>query len=121
MSTLDTPPVATTSEDRTVAILSYITIIGFIVALVLHSSNKTALGTFHLRQCLGLILTFLALGVAGFILAFIPLLGWLASMILWLGIVVLWVIGLISAINGQSKPVPVRGEHYQKWFAGAFA
>jgi len=28
--------------------------------------------------------------------------------------------GLISAINGQQKPLPVVGAHFQKWFAGAF-
>lgn len=121
MSTPENPPVVIVGEDRTVAILGYLTIIGFIVALVLHGSKKTALGTYHLRQCLGLILTFLALGVVGFIMAFIPFVGWLVMMALWLGLLVLWVVGLIAAANGQTKPVPVLGEHFQKWFAGAFA
>ena len=120
MSTPDTPPVVSTTEDRTVAILGYLTIIGFIVALVMHSSKKTALGTYHLRQCLGLILSFLAMGVIGFLLAFVPFLGWLTMMVLWLGLVVLWVMGLVAAVNGHQKPVPVLGEHFQKWFAGAF-
>lgn len=52
MSTTETPPpVAGTTEDRTVAILAYITIIGFIIAIVMHSSKKTAIGTYHLRTC----------------------------------------------------------------------
>ncbi len=107
-------------EDRTVAILSYLTIIGFIVALVLHSSKKTALGAYHLRQTLGLIVSALVLGVAGFVLAFIPILGWLAVMAAWIGFFVLWLLGLIAAVNGQQKPVPVLGDNFQKWFAGAF-
>ncbi len=114
------PPAAATGEDRTVAILSYLTIIGFIVALIMHSSKKTALGSFHLRQCLGLIITAIALSIAGMILMFIPFIGWLTAMACWIGMLVLWVMGLIAAVNGQQKPLPVVGEHYQKWFSGAF-
>jgi uncharacterized membrane protein len=76
--------------------------------------------TYHLRQCLGLIVTGLALGIGGFILAFVPILGWVAMMCLWVAFFVFWVMGLIAAATGQQKPVPVLGEHYQKWFSGAF-
>ena len=42
-TTPETPPPAATpaatTEDRTVAILTYITLIGFIVAIVLHGSK----------------------------------------------------------------------------------
>jgi uncharacterized membrane protein len=117
-TTPDTPPPA--PEDRTVAILSYLTIIGFIVALVLHSSKKTALGSFHLRQTLGLIVSGLVLGIAGFVLAFIPILGWLVVLAAWIGFLVLWLMGLIAAAGGRQQPVPVLGEHFQKWFASAF-
>lgn len=111
---------AASTEDRTVAIVSYLTIIGFIVALIIHMNKKTVLGAYHLRQCLGLIVTAIALSVAGIILAFIPVLGWLAVLVAWLGFLVLWVMGLIAAASGQQKPLPVVGEYYQKWFAGAF-
>lgn len=123
-NTPETPPPTTTpaatTEDRTVAILSYLTIIGFIVALVLHMNKKTALGSYHLRQCLGLIITAIALSVVGLVLVFIPILGWLTLMACWVGFLVLWVMGLVAAVNGQQKPMPVVGEYYQKWFAGAF-
>ena len=121
MSTPDTPPpAAPATEDRTVAILSYLTIIGFIVALILHSSKKTALGSFHLRQCLGLIVSAIALSIAGMVLVFIPFIGWLAVLAGWLGFLVLWVMGLIAAASGEQKPVPVLGANYQKWFANTF-
>ena len=35
------PPVAAVSEDKTVAILSYLTLIGFIAAIIIHSNKKT--------------------------------------------------------------------------------
>ena len=120
----ETPQHAATSEDRTVAVLTYITIIGFIIAIILHSNKKTALGAFHLRQGLGLIVTGMVLWVAGMIIAVIPLVN-LLSLILWpvigIGLFVLWLCGLIAAAQGQQKPMPVLGEHYQKWFAGTFA
>ncbi len=100
--------------------MSYLTLIGFIVAIVLHSSAKTRLGAFHLRQSLGLIVCSLAMFPVGFVLAFIPVLGALAGFALWIGFIVFWVLGLIAAINGEQKPLPILGEKFQTWFAKAF-
>ena len=102
------PPAVSSTEDKTVAILSYITLIGFIVAIVLNSNKKTKLGAYHLRQMLGLILTSLV--------GIIPILGW----IILLGLFVFWIMGLITAIKGEMKPVPLLGGLYQKWFGTAF-
>ena len=122
-STPNNPPPVAAGEDKTVAILSYLTLIGFIVAIVLHSSKKTALGTYHLRQTLGLFLTAITCSAAFFVLAFIPIVHFvlLLSPFIWLGFFVLWLMGLIAAVNGQQKPMPVVGELYQQWFSGAFA
>jgi len=87
---------------------------------VIHSNKKTKLGSFHLRQVLGLIISGFAFGVVAFVLAFIPIIGWLAIMLIWLGFFVLWLMGLIAAATGQMKPVPVLGESYQKWFSSTF-
>lgn len=114
------PPPAPAGEDKTVAIISYLTIIGFIIAIVMHGSKKTQLGKFHLRQNLGLIVVGVGLMIVNFILAFIPIIGWLLSMVLSIGLLVLWVMGLISALNGQTKPLPVVGEKFQAWFGSAF-
>jgi uncharacterized membrane protein len=126
-TTQDTPPPvapAAAKEDTTVAILSYITIIGFIIAIVMHSSKKTAIGAFHLRQALGLFITAVVLWIPCMILAMIPLVNVLMVLVtplVFIALFVFWVMGLIAAVNGQQKPMPVVGEHYQKWFAGAFA
>jgi uncharacterized membrane protein len=111
------PPVV---EDRTVAILSYITLIGFIVAIVIHSNKKTQLGAFHLRQVLGLIVCGVAFGLCAIVLAFIPILGWLAIMAGWITMLVFVIMGFISAVTGKQKPVPLLGEKFQVWFANAF-
>ena len=123
-TTPETPSsAAPATEDRTVAILTYITLIGFIIALVMHGSKKTALGAFHLRQGLGLFLTGLVLWMPCIVISFIPFVN-LLMIVIWpvlgLSLFALWIIGLIGAVNGQQKPLPVVGEHYQKWFATAF-
>jgi uncharacterized membrane protein len=115
-----TPPPAAAGEDKTVAIISYLTLIGFIVAIILHSSKKTKLGAFHLRQMLGFMLTWIAVVVCQFILIRIPILGSLAIFALYVSMLVLWVMGLIAAINGEMKPMPVVGPLYQKWFGTTF-
>ena len=119
----DIPPPAAAGEDRTVAILTYITIIGFIIAIVMHNGKKTALGAFHLRQGLGLFLTSLVVWIPCMILSIIPGIN-LLMVLVWplvgIALFVLWIMGLIAAVNGQQKLMPVVGEHYQKWFAGAF-
>lgn len=114
------PPEISAPEDKTVAIVSYLTLIGFIVAVVLHGNKKTKLGAYHLRQTLGLFVTGLACWVVNIMLAFIPVIGWLTIFVVWIGLIVLWVMGFISAASGQMKPVPLLGEHYQKWFGKTF-
>jgi len=31
------------------------------------------------------------------------------------------IMGLLSAVKGEMRPVPLLGQHYQQWFAGVFA
>ena len=57
---------------KVVSILGYITIIGWLVAIVVYGRNKSDFASFHLRQSLGLIIT-------GALLALIPLIGWLLN------------------------------------------
>lgn len=118
MDTSTAPSAA--GEDKTVAILSYLTIVGFVVAIILNNTKKNALGIFHLRQTLGFFLTLLGVVVCQFILLFIPILGWLAIFLLWCSLAVCWVIGLLGAIRGQKTPMPVVGPLYQKWFTNTF-
>jgi len=126
MST-ETPPSDTASasgdNNNMVAILSYLTLVGLIVALVMHNSNKTALGAYHLRQSLGLMITGAIGFIAFMIIGIIPLVN-LILIVLWpvFGIVllVLFVLGLISAVKGEQKPLPLVGDSYQSWFANSF-
>lgn len=35
-------------------------------------------------------------------------------------VLVMWIMGIISAVNGEMKPAPIMGGSFQKWFAGTF-
>jgi len=111
-----TPPPAGASEDKTVAIVAYLTLIGFIAAVIIHSNKKTKLGAFHLRQMLGFMLSWFAV----IILIIIPIVGWILIPVFYICMIILWIMGLIAAVNGQMKPMPVVGPLYQKWFGTIF-
>jgi len=111
-----TPPPAAASEDKTVAIVAYLTLIGFIAAVIIHSNKKTKLGAYHLRQMLGFMLSWFAV----IILIIIPIIGWILIPVFYLCMFILWIMGLIAAINGQMKPMPLVGPMYQKWFGTLF-
>lgn len=99
------------SEGKNIAVISYITIIGLIIAYVMNNDKKDALAAYHIKQSLGLAATGLALGIVGMI----PILGWIINI---LGIIVLlymWVMGLMNAINEKESPVPFLGEKYKEW------
>jgi uncharacterized membrane protein len=89
---------------RLVAILAYVTLIGWVVALFLHQGDRSALGTFHLRQALGLY-------VVGALVSFVPAIGWLLSLVAF----VFWLLGLIAAIQGERRPTPWIGEYFQQY------
>ncbi|WP_221932871.1 DUF4870 domain-containing protein [Thalassotalea sp. PS06] len=90
-------------HGKNVAIIAYFTLIGWIIALIMFGQKPTRLAAFHLRQSLGLFLT-------GVVLSFIPLIGWA----LVFPLLVLWVVGLIQACEGEAKPLPVVGNFYQQ-------
>ncbi len=101
------------TSGKNIAIIAYITLIGLIIAFVMNNDKKDAFASFHIRQSLGLMVAGLALSV----LNVVPFLGWIIAVFGSLFLLVLWVIGLMNAINGKETPVPVLGEYFAKWFA----
>ena len=91
-------------NGKTVAIVAYLTLIGWIVAYIMHNNNKTELGAYHLRQMLGIILVGIALNVIG-VFSGISILFWICR----IAAIALWALGIIGAFNG---------EQFQQWFKG---
>lgn len=104
---------ATTDQGKTVAILSYLTIIGLVVSYVMNNSNPSSLGRFHIRQSIGMTITAIVSGVV----AYIPGVGGILSSILGIVVLIAFIIALISAINGKEKELPIVGAYYQKWLS----
>jgi len=102
------------NDGKNIAIIAYLTIIGLIIAFVLNNEKRNEFATYHIRQSLGI---FLTLFIGG-ILRYIPLIGWILAPIVVLVMIVLWIIGIINAANGNKKPVPILGEYYNSLFAG---
>jgi uncharacterized membrane protein len=120
---------STTDNGKNVGIISYITIIGWLIAYFgMHQNNKTELGSYQLRQTLLLhIVSFLVSWILGMIFAAIFFssgfaTGWFSIMginwIIRLVFIILWLIGFIGAINGEKKPIPLIGEKAQTLFSG---
>ena len=107
-----------TSSDngKTVGIVAYLWLIGWVIALILHNNNKTEFGGFHLRQALGLMILWLVVTFINFILGImnIGIIGWVFSIALF----VFWLLGFIGAIQGEKKLIPALGEQFQEWFKG---
>ena len=93
------------SDGKNVAIIAHITLIGWIIAIVMNSSNKNEFSSFYIRQVLGI---FLLLLVSSFI-PFVNLVAWLVALIMW-------IMSLIGAIGGEKKEVFLLGSQFQSWF-----
>ena len=101
----------TIEEGKTAAITSYILIIGVFIAMSMNAENKSSFASFHIRQALGLSITFISLGL---IISNFD--NPMVSIAMWIFVSVLWSYGIFSAINGATKPVPLLGDFFQKWF-----
>ena len=102
----------TIEKGKTAAITSYILGIGVFIAMSMNSEDKNTFASFHIRQGLGITLTFISLGLI--IGNFNSL---LISASMWVFVSVLWSYGIFSAIKGETKPMPILGDLFQKWFS----
>ncbi|OMP30637.1 DUF4870 domain-containing protein [Mangrovimonas sp. DI 80] len=100
----------TIKEGKTLAIVSYMTFVGLIIAIIMNLEKKNPFTSFHIRQMLGLILMLLVSNVSEQYIN-----SWLGT-VLWTITFVSWLFGLYNAIQGSDKPIPVVGEYFQEWF-----
>jgi len=101
----------TIEEGKSIAITSYILIVGVLIAMSMNSENKNSFASFHIRQALGLSLTFISFGALtsnfdSFYITF-PM---------WISVSILWTYAIFTAIQGQMRPIPLVGNLFQKWF-----
>lgn len=105
-------------SNKTMAILAYVTIIGWVVAYLQYkkSSDRNPLVNYHLGQSLGLIILTFILGIAiSVVVSIVPSLYFLSLIVSVLSLVFL-LLGVVAANNEVIKPLPIVG----KLFEGKF-
>lgn len=106
------------ARGKTIAILSYCTFVGWIIALVLHQNEKTKFGAFHIRQGLGLLIFWVAALFGCFVLGWIAWGLWFLIPIVHLSGFIFAILGIVNASGGKSTPVPLIGGLSEKMLAG---
>jgi len=102
-------------KGRKNAIISYITLIGVIIAYYMNNEeeNKSTFASFHIRQSLGLWLTLIIINLS--IVSKFDIVMLRASVYTFFS--VLYIYALSNAISGNAQTVPLVGKLYQKIFA----
>lgn len=96
-------------DTKTTGIVAYITWVGLLIAFL--AGDKEG-AKFHINQSLVLVICGIGIGVVAGIAAFIPVVGWILSSLCGVAEVVLFVftiMGIVSAVNGEEKPLPIVG------------
>ena len=99
------------AQGKAIAITSYILLIGVLIALSMNSEKKNSFASFHIRQGLGLTVTFIILGVS--ISSFESI---MVAAPMWVFISILTMYGIFTAAKGEIRPLPLLGNLFQKWF-----
>ena len=103
----------TIDEGKKFAVLSYLTIIGSVIAIIMNGEKKNEFTTFHNRQGLGLCLLWMLIGY--FVSQFDdPKI----SIAFWISMGSLLLLGIMTAVDGSMKPIPFIGPLFQKLFKG---
>ncbi len=98
-------------NGKQIAIIAYLTIIGTVIAILMNSDDKKEFASFHIRQALGIFISFFLLGY------FVGIFdNWGVTSGFWVFIFILWLFGFLGALQNEKRIVPLVGEFYQKLF-----
>lgn len=100
----------TIKKGKALACVSYLSIFGVLIAYFLNSENKNPFTRFHIRQSLGLWLTYFicAVSVSKFDSETL-------RYCLWISFGSLLIFGFFMALIGSLMPIPILGNLFQKW------
>ena len=99
------------TKNTGMAVVAYIL---FFIPL-LTDAKKDPFVKYHVKQGLALFLSCIAIWILGSIMAFLPIIGWFFITILDVLLLVLFIIGIMNAIKGEEKPLPVIGKLGEKF------
>lgn len=105
-------------KAKTISIVSYITIIGWVIAYLQYKKleQRSELASYHLSQGLGVFIFAVVLNIIlTIVISVVPSLGSILALIGLLPIVFL-IFGIITAANEARKPVPIVGKIFEGMF-----
>jgi uncharacterized membrane protein len=118
-----TPPVRSAQAaaggltDNVAGMLAYVTIIPAIIFLIVEPYNRSRFVRFHAFQSIFFAIAWTALWIALSFVAHIPFLGWL-TILIWplvgLAGLVIWLVLLLKANQGQMWKLPLIGDMAEK-------
>ena len=100
---------APSSSRKPIAVLSYIGIL-FLVPLLVEREDEFV--QYHAKQGLTLFIA----EAATMVVAWIPVIGWLASFVGWILWIVFSIMGIANVVNNRKKNLPLIGGWSQKLF-----
>ena len=89
-------------------IMAFVAYILFFIPLLTDSKNDPFV-KFHVKQSLGLLI----LWVATVVVDRLPFV-WVAAPFLQIAVFILWIIGIVYALQGKQQPVPLVGQFSEK-------
>ena len=98
-------------KNTAMAALAYVL---FFIPLLTDSKNDSFV-KFHVKQSLVLLIVSIGWSIASQFLRYLPVLGWvvggLAGTVVSILLLILWVKGLMNALNGKEEILPVVGSY----------
>ena len=111
MNTPDTTSEYDPADIEANKVLSLLSYLGILWLIPLLAAPNSRFAKFHTNQGLILWIANLIVGVAGGVLAIIPILGWLVALALGIIMLVLMIIGIVNAVQGRAKQLPIIGKY----------
>ena len=99
-------------KSKNTAIVAYLTLIGSVIAIFMNQEeNKSDFASFHIRQALGLFISFFLLG---YFVGYFD--SWTVSAAFYIFYFILWIYGFTGALQGQKRELPIVGAFFQSLF-----
>lgn len=99
-------------EGKKLAVVSYLTIFGVLIAFYMNNEKKNTFTLFHIKQSLGLWLTLIIINLS--IVSNFDIFMLRTSVYIFF--ITLWTYGFVGALSGKLNIVPILGKFYQKIF-----
>ncbi len=96
------------TSAKLLAVLAYLGILVLIPILV---AKEDKFVRFHANQGAVLFITEIIFSIIASVLLLIPILGWIVFIAVYIGIIVLTIMGIVNAVSGDTKRLPLIGKY----------